>query len=133
MEKKEPRATREEYDKRVVRYEDVPPISPFPGASVHFITGEKLSVIFSTIEPNVKIPVHQHEAEQIMIVIDGAGDQISDGKLYHLEKGDVFIAASNEPHGTYVSDKGLKLIEVFCPPRYDYIEKLEAVKKSLGK
>ena len=49
MEKKEPYATKEEYDKRVVRHEDVPPISPFPGASVHFITGEKLSLLFSTL------------------------------------------------------------------------------------
>jgi len=133
MEKKEPYATQEEYNKRVVRHEDVPPISPFPGASVRFLTGEKLSVIFSTIEPDIKIPVHQHEAEQIMVVIDGAGDQISGGKLYHLEKGDIFIAAANEPHGTYTSDKGLKLIEVFCPPRYDYAEKLAALKKSSGK
>ncbi len=133
MEKKEPYATPEEYAKRVVRYEDVPPIAPFPGASVHFVTGEKLSVIFVTMEPNIQIPVHQHEAEQVMVVLDGAGDQISEGQLYHLEKGDVFIAHSNVPHGTYVSDRGLKTMEVFCPPRYDYIEKLAAVKKNLGK
>lgn len=133
MEKKEPYATKEEYNQRVIHYREDPHIVPFPGVKSNFVSGEKISVIFNNFEPNIKIPVHQHEAEQIMIVTGGAGDQIADGKLYHFEEGDVFIVPSNMPHGTYSSDKGLKTIEVFSPPRYDYIEKLAAAKKSLGK
>lgn len=56
-----------------------------------------------------------------------------DGKLYHLEEGDVIILPSNLEHGTYVSDRGLRAIDVFSPLRQDIVAKLEAVKKSLGK
>ncbi len=130
--KKEPYVTRKEFDKRVIRYREVPPFEVAPGVKVNLVSAEKLSIIFSSMEPNATVPLHRHEAEQIMIVVDGAGDQIADGKLYHLEKGDVFIAPSNLEHGTYVSGQGLKTIEAFSPPRHDYVARLEALKKGLS-
>ncbi len=52
-----------------------------------------------------------------------------DGKLYHLEEGDVITLPSNLEHGTYVSDRGLRAIDIFSPPRQDIVAKLEAAKK----
>ncbi len=63
--------------------------------------------------------------------MDGAYNAIIDGKLYHLEKGDVAIIPSNIEHGAYVSDKGCRVIEVFSPPRQDLAAKLETVRKGL--
>ena len=131
MERKEPYATQEEFNKRVVRYRDVPLMDLAPGIKMHFVSAEKLSIFFSIMEPNSQVPIHQHEAEQIMVIADGACDATADGKLYHLEKGDVFIVPSNSVHGAYVSEKGCRTIEVFAPPRHDLVEKLEALKKSL--
>jgi len=131
MERKEPYATQEEFNKRVIRYRDVPPIDLAPGIKCHLVSAEKLSIFFPIMEPNTQVPIHQHEAEQIMVVVDGACDLTADGKLYHLEEGDVFIVPSNSVHGAYVSEKGCRTIEAFAPPRYDYVEKLEALKKSL--
>ena len=131
MERKEPYATQEEFNKRVVRYRDVPLIEVAPGIKFHLVSAERLSVLFATMEPNAQVPIHHHEAEQIMIIVDGACDQIADGKLYHLEKGDVFIVPSNSEHGTYVSEKGCQTIEAFSPPRHDYVAKLEALKRGL--
>ena len=73
--------------------------------------------------------IHRHEQEQIMIVIDGACDEIIEGKLYHLEEGDVVILHSNTEHGGYISERSCRVIDIFCPPRQDYVAKLEAVKK----
>ncbi len=131
MERKEPYATQEEFNKRVVRYRDVPLIELGPGIKLHLVSAERLSTIFVTMEPNAQIPIHHHEAEQIMVIVDGACDQIADGKLYHLEKGDVFVAPSNSEHGTYVSEKGCQTIEAFSPPRQDFVAKLKAVRKGL--
>ena len=130
MEKKEPYATQKEFNKRVIRYQDVPAIELRSGAKSHIVSGEKVMVSFVTAEPNSCGPVHHHDYEQIMIVTDGACDMIVEGKLYHLEKGDVIIYPPNMEHGSYISDKGCSVIDIFSPPRQDFVAKLEEVKKS---
>ena len=130
MERKEPYATEEEFNQRVIRYRDVPLIELAPGSKSHIVSTEKMTVSFLTMEPNSYFAVHHHESEQIMIVIDGACDEIIEGKLYHLEKGDVIILPPNVEHGGYISNRSCCAIDVFSPPREDFVAKLEAAKKS---
>jgi len=132
MERKEPYATQEEFNRRVVRYQGVPLIEFIPGLKGHIVSAEKITVSFITMDPDFHIPVHRHQSEQIMIVMDGAIDTIVDGKLYRLEKGDVLILPSNIEHGVYSSNRGCSVIDVFSPPRQDFVAKLEAVRMSLG-
>ncbi len=131
MRKKEPYATQEEYNQRVTHYRDVPLIELGPGSKSHIISAERITASFVVAEPNIYFASHRHEPEQIMIVIDGACDALFEGKLYHLEAGDVLIVPSNASHGNYISDRGLRMIEVFSPPRQDLVAKLEAVKRDL--
>lgn len=131
MEKKEPYATQEEYNKSVVRYRNTPVMKLAEGAKNHIVSSERITVSFVTLEPNIRITPHRHEPEQMVIVNDGACDFIVDGKLYHLEEGDVLIISSNVEHGNYSSERGLRMIEVFSPPRQDMIAKLEQLKKGL--
>ena len=133
MERKEPYATQEEFNKRIIRYRDIPGVELVPNIKAHILSSERMTAIFTVMPPNSAVPKHQHEHEQIMIIASGECDQIIDGKLYRLKEGDVVIYASNQAHGTYVSDKGCRTIEFFAPVRKEYMEKLEAVKKSLGK
>ena len=129
MERKEPYATEEEFNKRVIRYRDIPLVELVPGSNSHIVSTERMTVSFLTMAPNSHFAVHRHEQEQIMIVIDGACDEIIEGKLYHLEEGDVVILHSNTEHGGYISERSCRIIDIFCPPRQDYVAKLEAVKK----
>lgn len=133
MEKKEPYATKEEYNQHVIRYRDVPLIELGPGSKSHIISAERIMASFVVAEPDIYFASHRHEPEQIMIVLDGACDTLFEGKLYHLEAGDVLIVPSNAEHGNYISDRGLRMIEVFSPPRQDLLAKLEAVKRDLKK
>jgi len=129
MEKKEPYATPSEYKQRVIHYPDVPLIELGPGSRSHIVSAERLTISFVNAEPDIYFAAHRHEPEQIMIVLDGACDTVLEGKLYHLEAGDVLIVPANAEHGNYILDKGLRMIEVFSPPRHDLVAKLEAVKK----
>jgi quercetin dioxygenase-like cupin family protein len=131
MEKKEPCATQEEYNKSVVRYRNTPVMELASGAKNYIVSAERITVSFVTLEPNIRITPHRHEPEQMVIVNDGACDFIVDGKLYHLEEGDVLIIPSNVEHGNYSSDRGLRMIEVFSPPRQDMVAKLEELKRGL--
>ncbi len=131
MEKKESYATQEEYNKRVVRYRQTPVMELIPGARNHIISTEKVTVSFVILEPDITVTPHCHEPEQMVIVIDGACDFVVDGKLYHLEEGDVLLIPSGIEHGNYSSERGLRMIEVFAPPRYDLVEKLAALQPDL--
>jgi quercetin dioxygenase-like cupin family protein len=131
MEKEEPYATQEEYNERVVKYRDTPVMQLAAGAKNYIVSSERMTVSFVTLEPNIRITPHRHEPEQMVIVNDGACDFVVDGKLYHLEEGDVLIIPSNVEHGNYSSERGLRMMEVFSPPRQDMIAKLEELKKGL--
>lgn len=133
MERKEPYASQEEYRKYVIHYPDVPTLELIPGIKTHIVSAEKITLSFAKAQPNSKFPSHSHENEQIMIVMDGAVDFIIEGKLYHAEKGDVVVLPSNTEHGAYVTDKGSFVIDVFSPPRQDFVAKLEEIKKNQSK
>ena len=129
MEKKEPYATQEECDNRVIKLKDVPIIEIAPSMKYQIISSEKMTVGFIAAEPDSVGPAHHHEAEQILIVMDGACEEAVDGKLYPLKEGDILIIPSNTEHGTYMSGKGCKILDIYSPPRQDYIAKLEELKK----
>jgi quercetin dioxygenase-like cupin family protein len=130
MERKEPYATQEELNKRVIHYRDVPAIEARPGSKSHIISTERITISFITLPPNISTPVHNHEHEQTMIIMDGACDTVIEGKTYHVEEGDVLLLPSNTKHGSHVSDRGCRIIDIFSPPRQDLVAKLEEVKKS---
>ena len=102
-----------------------------PGSKSNIVSAEMITASFVTVEPNIYFASHRHEPEQIAIITGGACDYMVDGKLYHLEEGDVLIVPSNVEHGNYISDRGLRMIEVFSPPRHDLVAKLEVVKEDL--
>jgi len=130
MERKEPYASQEEFSKRVTHYPDVPLVELVPGSNSHIVSAENITVSFLTMDPNTHFAPHRHESEQVMVVVDGECDEIVEGKLYHLKKGDVIILPSNIPHGAYIPDKGCKAIDIFSPPRKDLVAKLQKVLSS---
>ncbi len=124
---KEPFASQEEFKKRVDHYPDIPIVELTPGSNSHIVPAENITVSFLTMAPNSYFATHRHESEQVMIVVDGACDEIVEGKLYHLEKDDVIVLPANIEHGAYISDRGCRAIDVFSPPRRDLAEKLEEI------
>ncbi len=131
MERKESNATQEEYSQCISHYLDIPLVELAPNVKAHILSGQRMTAIFVMFAPNSQVSMHHHEQEQIMIVVDGAGDAIIDGKLYSVKEGDVIVIAPNQEHGTSVSAQGMRTIEVFSSIRQDYMAKLEAVKKGL--
>jgi quercetin dioxygenase-like cupin family protein len=133
MKRKEPAASQEEYDRYVIRYSDVPAIELTSNIKAHIISGGEITLSFASAEPNAVLPSHRHENEQMLIVMDGAIDLVIEGKQYQVEKGDVIVLPSNTEHGAYFTDKGARVLDVFSPPRQDFVARLEEVKKSQRK
>lgn len=120
---KEPYATVEEYSQYIVNKDCVPWTELVPGANSRLVWGDRIMVSFITMSPWSVFPEHRHEAEQIMIVVDGYMDEMIDGKLYRVKKGDVIKLPSNIPHGGYLYDVPCSAIDIFSPVRPDYLEK----------
>ena len=132
-ERKESLATKEERQKYQIQWKDIPFISLAPGLNFHVVTAERMTAIFTELEPNSMVPYHKHEPEQLLIVTGGDGEQVLHGKRFPIKPGDVMVVPSNEEHAVYVGPKGLNTIEVFAPPRRDYEAKLAEAKKHLKK
>ena len=127
MIRKEPYATEQEIKKRVIHYNDIPLLELAPGSKTHLIAGEQAVLSILTMSANSYFPIHQHEAEQIMIVLEGHLEHIIDGKIYRVGKGDVVILPSNIPHGAYIGEVDCRVIDIFAPPRQDLVTKAKEV------
>lgn len=55
-----------------------------------------------------------------MVVVEGYCDEIVEGKLYRLNKGDVIHLPSNIEHGAYIRDMDCVVIDIFSPAREDF-------------
>jgi quercetin dioxygenase-like cupin family protein len=127
-----PYATDDEFKKKVSHYPDIPLTELVPGSDSHLVFGERVMVSFLTMSANSFFPPHRHEAEQLMIVLEGYCDEIIEGKLYRVNPGDVILLPSNIEHGAYLREVDCRVIDIFSPPREDFKEKylktLEAAK-----
>jgi quercetin dioxygenase-like cupin family protein len=128
--RKEPPASREEFAKLVVHYENLPCFHMAPTVENRIVSGDKLTINFAKLAPNSTFPMHTHEHEQLTIVMEGAVDWVIDGKVYHVEKGDVYRQPSHSFHGGYVCEEGCTLIDIFSPNRPDMVTRQqEAIAK----
>ena len=126
------RAGDEDYGQYIVHYEDIPMEELAPGAWSHLVAGKEAVVSFLTIPAGTYFPVHQHVAEQIMVVLEGYIDQVIDGKMYRVNAGDVIVMPSNIPHGGYVRDQDCKVIDIFAPLREDLAERAAGAKAKMA-
>ena len=129
----EPVATPEEFKARVIRQTDLPMTELVPGSNSRLIAGEQSMISFLTMDKHSYFAPHRHHQEQIMIVLGGYCDEIIEGKLYRVQKGDVIILPSNIEHGAYIYDEDVTVIDVFGEVRADYMVKLLQVMATLNK
>lgn len=84
------------------------------------LKGKNLTVGILELDPNGRVPVHHHEAEQIGVCIKGSLTWVVGGETKEVKAGGTWIFPSNLPHECYAGPEGAVLIEGFGPPRYDW-------------
>ena len=60
---------------------------------------------------------------EIFLTSEGHLIEIIEGKLYPVKEGDVSILPSNIGHSALIREVDFKAIDIFVPPREDYLEK----------
>ncbi len=79
-----------------------------------------------TFEPGATVPAHSHPHEQFGIVLRGMQALVIDGVAHELEPMDGYVLPGGIEHSAYCGPEGATVLDVFCPVREDYRERVTA-------
>src|SRR4051812_13270127 len=102
---------------RFVDVSTVPSVELVPGLGFQPVLGERTMVNFVSFAAHTEAPVHVHEEEQIVIVLDGEFEFEIDGDTRVMKQGDVAVVPPWVPHGARTHDTTCREVDVFNAPR----------------
>lgn len=105
----------------LVDVEDLPVIDVW-GADVRArrIQGERITLAVVELAPDAIVPGHQHDAEQLGMVVEGSVIFTIGNERRELGPGGTWRIPSNTPHQVTTGPRGATVIDVFAPPRVDW-------------
>lgn len=107
---------------RYVRVAGIAPVEFVPGLEFRPVLGAHTMANFVTFQPDVVAPVHAHEEEQIVIVLEGEFEFEIDGDVRMMRKGDVAVIPPWVPHGARTMDSMCTEVDIFNPPRKSLLD-----------
>ena len=102
---------------------DLRPYAIWDGVVARVVNGERMTLASVDLQPNVKVPEHHHENEQMGIVLRGTMVFNIDGESRELGPGDTYVIPSHVQHDVVAGPEGATVMDVFAPIRADW-EKL---------
>ncbi|MFC1551480.1 SMP-30/gluconolactonase/LRE family protein [Candidatus Latescibacterota bacterium] len=94
-------------------------------ANSRMIWGEGAQCSFLSVDPGRVSPYHNHPEEQLMIVLGGYIDETVMDTTTRMEPGDIAYLPGDMVHRGVYGTQGCDILDVFWPPRPDFIEKTE--------
>ena len=95
------------------------------------IWGDRVMVTRWELAPNTVLPLHDHVAEQVTMVISGSVTLLFPGEEDRtLKAGDMLIIPSSKPHSVKVGPEGCIVSDIFSPIREDFIQGTSSYIKS---
>lgn len=113
---------------RHYRWDDLPAEQLKKGLSRKLITGERMMIAHVYFKSGEDIPRHSHENEQLTYILSGAMRfwfGAHDEQEVMVKAGDVVVIPSNVPHRAVALEDTLD-VDVFCPPREDWLAGTDA-------
>jgi quercetin dioxygenase-like cupin family protein len=84
------------------------------------IQGDRITLALVELAPDAVVPGHQHEAEQLGMVIEGSVVFTIGEERRELRAGGTWRIPSNAPHQVTTGPDGATVIDLFAPPRDDW-------------
>ena len=104
-------------------FDDVAGIAPqqiWEGIAGRAVHGERITLGVVELDPDVALPEHSHEQEQLGLVLRGSLTFTIGGETRELGPGGTWSIPSNVPHSAVVGSGGAVVIDVFAPTREDW-------------
>ncbi|MBO0681841.1 MAG: cupin domain-containing protein [Candidatus Dormibacteraeota bacterium] len=104
-------------------YQSVPELGPYAiwrGAQARAVHGDRLTMAVVDLEPDLEVPEHHHDNEQLGLVLKGHITMVIGGSSRRLGVGDTYLIPSDVPHSASTGADGATVIDVFAPGRADW-------------
>ena len=88
------------------------------------VTGEREMLAQIHLKKGALVPRHEHEAEQLTYVLQGALRFLVGGEEITVREGEVLHVPSNVPHQAEALDDTFEL-DMFSPIRHDWLNKTD--------
>jgi len=129
MTRKEPQATKQEFESKVMRASRGEVVDLESHGTANILLGDRMMLSFVDMPANSYAEPHSHsDIEQVTIILKGDVDFVLKGKVYSVHEGDIVIFGPDEVHGGYVGPNGASVLDVFNPPRPDLLAKMRSRK-----
>jgi len=115
---------------RFVTVNDIDSVEFVPGLEFRPVVGDNVMTNFVAFAPHTVAPMHVHEEEQVVIVLDGELEFVIDGQTKLMRPGDVAVIPSWVPHGARTLEVGCTEVDVFTPPRKTLLDHARAQRES---
>jgi quercetin dioxygenase-like cupin family protein len=115
---------------RFVTVNDIESVEFVPGLEFRPVLGDKVMTNFVTFAPHTVAPMHVHEEEQVVIVLEGEMEFVIDGETKLMRPGDVAVIPSWVPHGARTLGVGCTEVDVFTPPRKTLLDHARVQRES---
>jgi quercetin dioxygenase-like cupin family protein len=96
------------------------PYQIWDGAVARALVGERLTAAVIDLDPNLHIPEHNHENEQLGFVLKGKVTMVVDGEERQLGVGEGYAIKSNVRHSARTGPEGATVVDIFAPVRADW-------------
>jgi len=103
---------------------DLPEVWLTEESRSNMLMTDRVMISFIENPPGCVFPVHDHDAEQILIILEGEEDHLCGGEKFLMKAGDICIHPAGVPHGGETRT-GFKGIDIFVPPRRSHVELLK--------
>jgi amino-acid N-acetyltransferase len=98
------------------------PLRPdVPGAAMWAVALDRAMLTYYEIQPHARFEVHQHEAEQITMVLSGELLFEVGGKEIRVGPGEVIALPSSVPHAAWTRELPTRAVDAWSPPRPDLL------------
>ncbi len=100
--------------------EGVAPQQVWDGVAARVVDGERITMAVVELDPESVVPEHEHENEQLGVVLSGSllfriGDEARE-----LRPGALYRIPANTPHGVETGPDGAVVVDIFSPVRDDW-------------
>ena len=89
-----------------------------------FVVGQDIMLARVLLKKGSVVPRHSHVNEQVTYILEGALKFLIDGREIVVRDGEVLCIPPNMPHEAHALEDTVDL-DVFNPPRKDWIEKTD--------
>lgn len=93
---------------------------------MNVLSGGRMMANWVRLEPGATVPDHAHPHEQLGLVLEGEIDMTIDGETRRLVPGHAYVIPGGVRHAGVGGPSGCLVLDVFSPPRADYLSQLDA-------